>query len=94
MKLLMIVVDSKCREELEVLFKKVGVAGYTEIPEVHGVGESGIRMGSGAFPKTSSLFFTIVAPEKVNELKEAVNRFCGAFDRHMKMVQWGVEEVV
>ncbi|MEN8164424.1 MAG: PG0541 family transporter-associated protein [Acidobacteriota bacterium] len=93
MKLLMIVVDSECREELEVLFKKVGVAGYTEIPEVHGVGETGIRMGSGAYPETSSLFFTIVKAEKVSELKEAVSSFCGAFERHMKMVQWGVEEV-
>lgn len=94
MKLLMIVVDTACREELEVLFKKVGVAGYTEIPQVHGVGESGIRMGSGAFPKTSSLFFTIIAAEKVRELKDAVSSFCGAYERHMKMVQWGVEEIV
>ncbi|RLE20582.1 MAG: hypothetical protein DRJ65_17905 [Acidobacteria bacterium] len=94
MKLLMIVIDSECREELEVLFKRVGVSGYTEIPEVHGVGETGIRMGSGAFPATSSLFFTVVEAEKVQELKETLNSFCGAFDRHFKMVQWGVEEVV
>ncbi len=94
MKLLMIVVDSQCREELEVLFIKVGVAGYTEIPKVHGVGDTGIRMGSGAFPKTSSLFFTIVKAEKVHELKEAITSFCEAYGRHFKMVQWGVEEIV
>ena len=94
MKLLMIVIDSECSEELEVLFKKVGVAGYTEISGVHGVGETGIRMGSGAFPETSSLFFTVVEPEKVHELKETLKSFCGAYDRHMKMVQWGVEEIV
>ncbi len=94
MKLLMIVIDSECREELEVLFKKVGVSGYTEIPEVHGVGETGIRMGSGAFPATSSLFFTVVDAEKVQELKETLNSFCGAYGRHFKMIQWGVEEIV
>ncbi len=94
MKLLMIVVDSQCREELEVLFKRVGVLGYTEIPEVHGVGETGIRMGSGAFPATSSLFFTVVDAEKVHELKETLNIFCGSEERHFKMIQWGVEEVV
>ena len=74
--------------------KKVGVAGYTEIPEVHGVGETGIRMGSSAHPETSSLFFTIVDGDKVAELKEAMCSYCGAYDRHMKMVQWGVEEIV
>ena len=94
MKMLMIVVDTQCREELEVLFKRVGVSGYTEIPEVHGVGESGIRMGSSAHPETSSLFLTVVAADKVAELKEAMASYCGAFDRHMKMVQWGVEEIV
>ena len=94
MKLLMIVIDSECREELEVLFKRVGVSGYTEIPEVHGVGETGVRMGSGAFPATSSLFFTVVEVDKVQELKETLNSFCGASERHFKMVQWGVEEVV
>jgi len=94
MKLLMIVIDSECREELEVLFKKVGVSGYTEIPEVHGVGETGIRMGSGAFPATSSLFFTVVEAEKVQELKETLTCFCDTYERHFKMVQWGVEEVV
>lgn len=94
MKLLMIVVDSECREELEVLFKRVGVAGYTEIPEIHGVGETGIRMGSGAFPATSSLFFTVIEAEKVHELKETMKSYCGAFERHMKMVQWGVEEIL
>ena len=94
MKLLMIVVDSPCREELEALFQRVGVTGYTEIPSVHGVGESGIRMGSGAFPATSSLFFTIIEAEKISTLKEAMKVYCGAYERHMKMIQWGVEEVL
>ena len=94
MKMLMIVVDSQCREELEVLFKKVGVAGYTEIPQVHGVGETGIRMGSNAHPETSSLFLTVIDADKVAELKEAMCSYCGAYERHMKMVQWGVEEIV
>ncbi len=94
MKMLMIIVDSGCREELEVLFQRVGVTGYTEIPGVHGVGETGIRMGSNAFPATSSLFMTIIEADKVGELKEEMASYCSAYDRHMKMVQWGVEEIV
>ena len=70
MKLLMIIVDSECREELEVLFKKHGVSGYSEIPNAHGVGVTGIRMGSSAYPKTSSIFFTVVEPDKIAPLKD------------------------
>ena len=94
MKLLMIIVDTECREEVEVLFQHNGVSGYSEIPNAHGVGASGVRMGSGAHPKTSSIFFTVVEPESVLPLKEALSSYCDACDRDMKMIQWGVEEVV
>ena len=94
MKLLMIIVDSACREEVEVLFQRNGVTGYSEIPGAHGVGETGIRMGSGAHPKTSSIFFTVVEPDQVEPLKKALCTYCDACERHMKMIQWGVEEVV
>ena len=94
LKLLMIVVDTACREELEVLFRRFQVTGYTEIPSVHGVGMTGVRMGSSAFPKTSSLFFTVIEASKVNELKEALCSYCEACERHMKIIQWTVDEVV
>ena len=52
MKLLMIIVESHCREELEVLLQRKGITGYTEIPGAHGVGRSGgsdaTDPGSGA----------------------------------------------
>ena len=63
MKLLMIIVDSDCREELEVLLQRNDVLAYSEIPNAHGVGQSGIRMGSRAHPKTSSIFFTVLEQE-------------------------------
>ena len=58
MKLLMIIVESKYKEELEVLLNRNHVLGYTEIPQAHGVGTTGVRMGSRAFPDTSSIIFT------------------------------------
>ena len=94
MKLLMIIVDSECREELEVLFQRNGVTGYTEIPNAHGVGETGVRMGSGAHPKTSSIFFTVVEANQVEALKKTVCSYCDAAERQIKMIQWGVEEVL
>ena len=93
MKLLMIIVDSECREELEVLLRRQGIHGYTEIPNTHGVGVSGVRMGSRAHPRTSSIFFTVVEDRLVDGLKEIIHSFCDASDKSMRMIQWGVEEV-
>ena len=94
MKLLMIIVDTECREEVEVLFKHNNVLAYSEIPNAHGVGTTGVRMGSRAHPKTSSIFFTVVEGGQVEPLKKALCSYCDACERHMKMIQWGVEEVV
>ena len=94
MKLLMIIVESHCREELEVLFKRRGITGYTEIPNTHGVGSSGVRMGSRAHPRTSSIFFTVVEDDQVGELKDTICSFCDAQERSMRMIQWTVEDVV
>ena len=93
MKLLMIIVDSDCREEVEVLFQRNGVTGYSEIPDAHGVGQTGVRMGSRAHPKTSSIFFTVVQPDMISPLKKALCDYCDACDKDFRMIQWGVEEV-
>ncbi|MCG6949472.1 MAG: hypothetical protein LJE93_11215 [Acidobacteria bacterium] len=93
MKLLMIIVDTKCREEVEVLFQHNGITGYSEIPNAHGVGESGVRMGSSAHPKTSSIFFTIVESGQVEPLKKALCSYCKACEKNMRMIQWAVEDV-
>jgi hypothetical protein len=93
MKLLMIIVDTACREEVEVLFQRNGVTGYSEIPNAHGVGQSGVKMGSSAHPRTSSIFFTVVETDQVAPLKKALCAYCDACDKDMRMIQWGVEEV-
>lgn len=94
MKLLMIIVDSACREELEILLRRHHVEGYTEIPGAHGVGGTGIRMGSSAYPKTSSLFFTVIPEDGVQKLRDDICGYCEACGKHMKMFVLGVEEIV
>ena len=94
MKLLMIIVDTECREEVEVLFRRENVTGYSEIPNAHRVGQSGVRMGSRAHPKTSSIFFTVVEADQVEHLKKTLCDYCEACEKTMRMIQWGVEEVV
>ena len=94
MKLLMIIVDTECREELEVLLQRNNITAYSEIPNAHGVGASGVRMGSSAHPRTSSIFFTVLEADQVNPLKDKICAYCEACNKQMKMIQWGVEEVV
>jgi hypothetical protein len=94
MKLLMIIVESEHKEELEVLLNRHNILGYTEIPQTHGKGESGFRMGSRAFPKTSSIFFTVIAAEAIQPLLDDIKRYCTACMKRMKMIVWGVEQIV
>ena len=94
MKLLMIIVDTDCREELEVLLQRNGVEASSAIPGDHGVGATGVRMGSSAHPRTSSIFFTVLEADQVEPLKKTICAYCDACNKHMRMVQWTVEDVV
>ncbi len=95
MKLVMMIVESSHKEELEVLINRNDIVGYTEIPEVLGAGESGFRMGSAAFPKTSSIIFTIVAAGKLRALVDDIKSSCGdACGKTLKVVVWGIEELI
>jgi hypothetical protein len=94
MKLLMIIVESVHKVELEVLLNKHDIVGYTEIPQVFGSGTTGQRMGSRAFPKTSSVIFTVIPAQAVKPLVEDIELYCEACMKHMKMIVWSVEQVI
>ncbi len=94
MKMLLIVVNKSCRDQLEVLLKEAGVSGYTEVPEVLGMGRSGMRLGSGAFPRTSVLVFTVVPEDKVAEIRGGLCKYCESCGNlSYKMFQLDVEDV-
>jgi hypothetical protein len=90
MKLLMALVDEGCKEELEVIMTRAGVAGYTEIPHTVGMGTSGPRLGSAAFPKTSAIILTFVEDDEATKVAEAVRDQCPAKGR-VHLITWGVE---
>jgi hypothetical protein len=92
-KLLMIVVDEAKKEELEVVLEEAGVVGYTEIPRTVGMGVTGPRLGSRAFPRTSAVIFTILTPEALDGLRAKIRSFCAHCGERLKMVAWDVEEV-
>ena len=94
MKLVMIIVDGERKEELEAFLNRAGVLGYTEIPRTLGIGTTGPRLGSRAFPKTSAIIFTVIAAEALNALVEDIKAYCDGCDERLKMIVWGVEEVL
>jgi hypothetical protein len=94
MKLLMLIVEEDKKEQLEVFLNRSGVVGYTEISRAVGVGSTGPRLGSRAFPKTSAIIFTVVDAEALEQLATDLKTYCAECSERMKMLVWGVEEVV
>jgi len=95
MKLVMIITESQFKEELEVLLSQHGIDGFTEFPQVHGKGESGLRMGSGAYPKTSTVILTIVPAAKIEEFKHDIECLCDeACISRTRMIAWDGEIVL
>lgn len=90
----MIVVDDGKKEELEVVLRRSGVPGWTEIPGAHGMGTTGPRLGSAAFPKTSAVLFTIVEDEKARSLAAELKTYCADCGERLRMASWGVEELL
>ena len=94
MKILMLIIDEEHKEELEVLLRKTGVAGYTELPRAVGFGSTGQRMGSGAYPRTSAVIFSILDAARLDSLTREVKQYCRDCGERLKMVSWEVEEVL
>ncbi|MEZ4416507.1 MAG: hypothetical protein R3E10_12240 [Gemmatimonadota bacterium] len=61
MKMLLIFVDADHAEDVGTLLDGSGVAGWSEIPTVLGRGSTGRKLGTRAFPGSSTLFFAAVA---------------------------------
>jgi len=92
MKLLMLIVDEKHKEELEALLQAEGVPGYTEIPHALGVGSSGPRLGSRTFPKTSAVILVLLTAQAVGSVAERIRSYCRDCGEHLRMFVLEAEE--
>jgi hypothetical protein len=91
MKMLMVIVDESKKEELEVFLERSGVRGYTEVTHTAGMGSSGPRLGSSAFPRTSALVFTLLSEEALAKLQAGVDQFCATCGEELRMIAWDAE---
>jgi len=74
MTLLLIFVNAPHAEAVEALLDRRDVAGYSLIDPVLGRGSTGAKLGTRAFPGSSTLFFTVLVPEHAAALVEEIRR--------------------
>lgn len=92
-RMMVIVVDADVRGEVEVLLRKAGAHGYTELGPAVGWGDTGPRLGSGAFPGTSAVLFTVLDAEAESQVRIALAGFEEDESRRVRAYAWTVEEV-
>ena len=96
MKMLMIFCAGTKLEEVRRLLDAHEVHGTTEIPEVLGSGVTGRRLGTRAWPGTSSLVITAVAAPKADELLSALDslaRTCSG-EEGLRVLSLPVERMI
>jgi hypothetical protein len=94
MQMLMMIVEQAHREKIEAALSEHRVLGYTEIPTVYGAGATGPRLGSRAFPESSSIIFTVAESSKVQELLDAIDRSCSECKQGMRTIVWKVDRMI
>ena len=94
MRMLMIIVESSHREKLEAALAEHRVHGFTEIPTAYGMGQSGLRLGSRAFPHTSSIVFTVIEEDEVEPLVRAIDAGCADCRAAMRILVWGIDRML
>ena len=72
MKMLMIVYSGTHPQRITSLLDEHHAEGYTEFTNTHGVGQSGRREGSRAFPGESTLWVSVVPASRADELVQSL----------------------
>jgi len=91
--MMMVIVDSSAREQLEVLLRKAGAPGFTEMSPATGWGETGPHLGSRAFPKTSTVLLTVLEPDAEERVRVALAGFEEGKAQRLRAYAWSIEEV-
>ena len=72
MKLLLIIYSGSTSRLVPELLETHHAGGYTRLVPAHGVGETGRREGTRAWPGTAEVYFSVVPQERVHELTAAL----------------------
>ncbi|HEX9730101.1 MAG TPA: hypothetical protein VGA37_16515 [Gemmatimonadales bacterium] len=96
MKLFLIIVDGDHAADVQRLLDECERTGYSEIPTVLGKGATGRKLGTRAFPGSSTLYFAAVDSDCAARLPEALRRLRdqGGRDEGLKVYALDTTEVV
>lgn len=70
MKMVLMIVDAGHADDIKQMMQDCEVPGYSELPEVLGKGSTGKKLGSRAFPGSSTLFMVALDQDCVDQLKQ------------------------
>lgn len=90
MEMLVVFARAELREEIELLLTRQGVQGFTEIAQAHGIGSSGVRMGSAVHPMTSVVLMSIVDQEQRIKITSILKEYSDQCKCHVSCVYWPV----
>jgi hypothetical protein len=95
MRRLEIIANRSIEEDMFDLFKRRGIVNYyTKIPVVHGVGNSGPRMGDHVWPEENVILIIYCDEEEANAIREAIEELKLFFkDEGIKLFQMACEEM-
>jgi len=96
MKMVLMIVDAGHADDIKRLLQECDVPGYSELPEVIGKGSTGKKLGSRAFPGSSTLFMVALEELCVAQLKgelEKLRALRGSAEG-LKAFSFDVEEMI
>jgi nitrogen regulatory protein PII len=76
-KMVLIVCPESRIEDVRQILDEHHLEGYTELDNVRGAGATGKRLGTRAYPGSSSMVMVVIESSRVDELLEALDAFCG-----------------
>ncbi|MEW6488488.1 MAG: PG0541 family transporter-associated protein [Thermodesulfobacteriota bacterium] len=72
MKMLTIVYNTSCDEEIREILKDRGVRHFTQIPKVFGQGDAGVVNGSLLCPGQNAMILVVLPDQEAHGVAEAV----------------------
>jgi hypothetical protein len=85
MKMLLIMYSGSRSRLVPDLLDAHGARGYTELAPAHGVGETGPRQGTRAWPGSATVYFSVVPADRVEPLTDALRHEAAALLAHERL---------
>ncbi|OGK10992.1 MAG: hypothetical protein A2W80_07730 [Candidatus Riflebacteria bacterium GWC2_50_8] len=96
MEFLIIVCSATLQDEIDRLFERLAVTGYTHIPQATGRGVGGgTRLNDEVWPGENSMYMIAVSPDQAKEIKAWVRDYRdGNLREGLKLFALPISEVI